>query len=235
MPDHVAIIGLGPSCEQYLYFAKNLGGRHEAADEIWAINGLGGVLAYDRLFHMDDVRIQEIRAAARPDSNIAAMLKWMRGHPGPIYTSFTHPDYPGLVAFPLEAVVNDIGFAYLNNTAAYAVAYAIHIKVKKISLFGCDFTYPNSGQAERGRGCVEFLLGIAAARGIEIRIAGTSSLLDTCFPDAERLYGYDCVDIEFGHDGGLWTAAFTPKAALPTADEIEALYDHSNPVLRKEK
>jgi hypothetical protein len=43
---------------------------------------------------MDDVRIQEIRAAARPESNIATMLGWMRKHPGPIYTSRLHPDYP---------------------------------------------------------------------------------------------------------------------------------------------
>lgn len=231
---HVAIIGLGPSCEQYVDFAKRLGSRQTAADEVWGINALGSVLSCDRVFHMDDVRIQEIRAKARPESNIAHMLKWLKTAKGPIYTSFAHPDYPGLVEYPLEDVVNDIGYAYLNNTGAMAVAYAIHMKVDKLSLFGLDYTYPNSGDAERGRGCVEFLLGIAASRGISLRIAGSSSLLDNCFPEAERIYGYDCVDISVDISGGRWRPTFTPKDVLPTADEIEARYDHSKPVLRKE-
>jgi hypothetical protein len=51
--------------------------------------------------------------------------------------------------------------AYFNSTAAYAVAYAIHMGVKKISVFGMDFTYPNAHDAEKGRACVEFWLGIA--------------------------------------------------------------------------
>lgn len=229
-PKHVAIIGLGPSCEQFVDLSKRLGGRQEAADEVWCINALGNVLACDRIFHMDDVRVQEIRAKASPDSNIAHMLTWMKKHKGPIYTSRVHPAYKGLVEFPLEKVVNDLGFAYLNSTAAYAVAYAIHIGVKKISLFGIDFTYPNSHDAEKGRGCVEFLLGIAAARGIAIRIAGLSSLLDTCLPQQERLYGYDCVDMKFTRtNAGKWAVKFTERETFPTAEEIEHRYDHSQP------
>jgi SAM-dependent methyltransferase len=57
--------------------------RLKYCDEVWTINALGDVLACDRVFHMDDVRIQEIRAAAEPDSNIAAMLAWMKTAPGP--------------------------------------------------------------------------------------------------------------------------------------------------------
>ena len=62
---------------------------------------------------MDDVRIQEVRAAAAPQSNIANMLAWMRRHPGPILTSrIPEPNaYPGLVAFPLEPVINALGYA----------------------------------------------------------------------------------------------------------------------------
>ena len=195
-PAHVVILGLGPSVTQYLEFSKRLGGRHKLADEVWAINALGSVFNCDRIFHMDDVRIQEIRAAASPDSNIAAMLGWLKKHPGPIYTSRVHPDYPGLVAFPLADVMNSTGHAYLNNTAAYAVAYAIHIGVKKISLYGCDFTYPGAHDAEKGRGCVEFWLGFAAARGIQIAIPRQSSLMDALVPDGKRLYGYDTLKVK---------------------------------------
>jgi hypothetical protein len=226
-PSHVAILGLGPSLAQFMSLARGLGGRNAYCDEVWAINSLGDVFQCDRVFHMDDVRIQEIRAAAAPESNIAVMLKWMRKHPGPIITSRAHPDYPGLVEFPLQDVINDLGFAYLNNTAAYAVAYAIHIGVSKISLYGCDFTYPNAHDAEKGRACVEFWLGFAKARGIQIATANSSSLIDACVPWEEKLYGYDTVKVSMKKDGEKYAVEFTPRDALPTAEEIEARYDHS--------
>lgn len=228
VPDHVVILGLGPSLESYVDIVKRMGGRREFADEAWGINAVGDIIQCDRIFHMDDVRIQEIRAAARPQSNIAAMLEWMKDHPGPIYTSRTHERYPGLVAFPLEAVLNNLGYGYLNGTAAYAVAFAIHIGVKKISLFGCDFTYPNAHHAEKGRGCLEYWLGFARARGIEIATSGNTSLLDACVPDDQRLYGYDTLHVEIAEDDeGRISVDMQPRAALPTADEIEARYDHS--------
>jgi hypothetical protein len=69
-------------------------------------------------------------------------------------------------------VINSCGMAYLNNTGACAVAYAVHIGVKKISLFGCDYTYPNVHDAEKGRACLEFHLGIAKAAGDRDRHPG---------------------------------------------------------------
>lgn len=229
VPNHVTILGLGPSLAQYMALARGLGGRSAYCDEVWAINGLGDVFHCDRIFHMDDVRIQEIRAAAAPESNIANMLRWMKGHPGPIMTSRAHPDYPGLVEFPLEEVINNLGFAYMNNTAAYAVAYAVHIGVKKISLHGIDFTYPNAHDAEKGRACVEYWLGFAKARGIEVSTGSASSLLDACVPWNERLYGYDTVDVKISKRDGAddFSVSFTEKTSLPSAVEIEDRYDHS--------
>lgn len=235
-PEHIVILGLGPSLEAYVDIAKRLGGRRRLATEIWGINAVGDVIACDRVFHMDDVRIQEIRAAARPESNIAAMLEWLRRHPGPVYTSRPHENYPGLVAYPLAEVMSSCGMAYFNSTAAYAVAFAVHLGPRRISLFGCDFTYPNAHDAERGRACVEFHLGIAKARGIEIGFPERTSLLDAIYDQAGRLYGYDTLDVEFvERDGGGLDARFTPHDRLPTADEIEARYDHSrhpNPMVR---
>ncbi|EHK56909.1 class I SAM-dependent methyltransferase [Allomesorhizobium alhagi] len=228
VPAHVVILGLGPSLETFVDLTKRLGGRHALCDEVWGINAVGGVLQCDRVFHMDDVRVQEVRAAARPESNIAKMLEWMRRHPGPIYTSRPHPDYPGLEAFPLEDVINSCGIAYFNSTAAYAVAYAVHIGVRQISLFGCDFSYRNSHDAEKGRGCVEFHLGIAKARGIEIGFPETTSLMDANAPITERIYGYDTVDLSFdggGEDPVRVTMAVHDR--LPSAEEIEGRYDHS--------
>jgi hypothetical protein len=226
---HVAIVGLGPSVQAYLDLARGRGGRREVADEIWGINALGDVLACDRIFHMDDVRIQEVRARALPRSNIANMLAWMRAHPGPIYTSRAYADYPGLVEYPLEAVVNSSGSHYFNSTAAYAVALAVHEGAAIISLYGCDYTYPDAHTAEKGRACLEFHLGIAWERGIEIRRPKTTSLMDTC--EGAPLYGYGELgtrDVKIAADEtGRLVVTFTERDSLPTAAEIEAAYDHS--------
>ena len=242
-PGHVAIVGLGPSCVAFFELTRRLGGISAFCDEVWGINAIGDVLRCDRVFHMDDLRVQEVRAAARPDSNIAAMVRWLKTHRGPVYTSRLRPGYPGLVEFPLEDVLNaghdgNGGAPYFNSTAAYAVAFAIHIGVKRISLFGLDYTLPNAHHAEQGRACVEFWLGVAAARGIEITVPEQTSLLDACAPAAERLYGYDGVDVTLSNrdDGGV-KVEFIDKSELPGADEIERRYDHSkhpNRIIQKE-
>ena len=234
---HVAILGLGPSVRQFLEISKRWGGRHAYCDEVWGINALGDVFACDRIFHMDDVRIQQIRAEARPDTNIARMLDWLRTHPGPIVTSRAHPDYPGLVEFPLAEVLTKFPTGYFNSTAAYAVAYALHVGANKISCFGMDFTYPDAHDAEKGRACVEFWLGMAAARGVEITVPQTTSLLDACNPQALRFYGYDTLDLQIKRKGDRVTVKRTARATLPTADEIEAAYDHKrhpNPLIEQD-
>ncbi len=231
---HVAILGLGPSLDQYLELTKRLGGRKKLCDETWAINALGDVFSCDLVFHMDDVRIQEIRAKAAPDSNIAAMLQWLKTTTTPVVTSRPHDDYPALRAFPLEEVLNHLGHDYFNSTAAYAVAYAIHTGVTKISLFGLDFSYPNVHDAEKGRACVEFWLGMAHARGIMLNMPQNTTLMDANVSRAARLYGYDTLDIDFNvqPDGEL-KLGFMPRTELPTAEQIEANYDHSAPIAKQ--
>lgn len=228
---HIAILGLGPSLDQYLEITKRLGGRSRFCLETWTINALGNVFESDLVFHMDDVRIQEIRAKAAPASNIAAMLGWLKTSKVPVVTSRKHPDYPSLVEFPLEDILNHLGHDYFNSTAAYAVAFAIHIGATKISLFGMDYTYPNAHDAEKGRACVEFWLGQAHARGIQINLPKTTTLLDSMYPRSSRLYGYDTVDIDFiSQADGCVKLEFKERETLPTAAEIEKNYDHSAPI-----
>lgn len=232
-PHHVSIVGLGPSIASFVELTKHLGGRTAYCDEVWGINCVGDILACDRVFHMDDLKIQEARAAARPGSNIDHMVRWLKTYQGPVYTSRKRAGYPNLIEFPLQDVLNSRldsngGAPYFNSTTAYAIAYAIHIGVKHISLFGVDYTMPNKHTAEAGRACCEFWLGIAAARGIQITVPEQTSLLDACAPDEQRLYGYDCVDVSFDTkpDGSL-DLRFEEKENPPTAAEIESRYDHS--------
>lgn len=220
----VAILALGPSLHMYTHVAKAVGGRHVRWDEVWAVNALGDVMNCDRLFHMDDVRIQEKRAENLPDSNIAAMHKWLKDFDGPVYTSHVEPGYSNLIRYPIEAVVHDLGVAYFNSTVAYAIALAIHERCQSITLFGCDFTYPNAHHAERGRACVEFWVAMARSRGIVVTFPPTTSLMDACEGPDAAYYGFrDGYEITIEPTNHL---RFTPRAELPTAEEIEARYDH---------
>ena len=79
----------------------------------------------------------------------------------------------------------------MNNTVAYAIAFAYWNKVGQIDLFGLDFSYKhNLHFAEAGRACVEFWICKCIEAGIAIGASPRSSLLDSNVPITERLYGY---------------------------------------------
>ena len=232
-PSSVAIVAMGGSCATYLRQCSAAGDRHMIADQTWAINSMGGAIMHDLLFHMDDIEVQERRAKAKPDSNVGNMMRWLKRHPR-FFTSRVVEGYPGAMEYPLEAVIKGTGIPYMNSTVAYAVAYAMHIGVKRLSMFGVDYSYPDLHKAERGRGCVEFWLGMAAARGMQIVVAEDSTLLDACVPIRDKLYGYDAYDLEIKRDEktGIYVEK-KRKDDLPTAEEIEKRYLYQAPKQEK--
>ena len=109
----------------------------------------------------------------------------------PIYTCELDERAKNLVLYPIDEIVKDLSCTYLNNTVAYAIAFALWNKVGAIRMYGVDFTYKgNLHFAESGRACVEFWLSKCMHAGIEVGIAQTSTLLDTSIPIQEKLYGY---------------------------------------------
>lgn len=181
----VAIVAMGKSHDQFI-LAKT---HSQEIDEVWAINAMGGVVYHDRMFMLDPAsRFLDSEDAGTQTGLMRAVVK---NHQGPIYTCELDPRCPGLVEFPLEEVVNAVGTWYLNNTVAYAIAFAIAAKVKKLMVYGVDFSYKgNVHFAEAGRACCEFLLAKAIERGILVGVAQNSSLMDTSLPYNEKLYGY---------------------------------------------
>jgi hypothetical protein len=190
-PRIVAIVAMGGSSSDYTNVCAQQGGRRKVADETWAINAMGDVIEHDRLFAMDD--LGDLRGDMRIGKKVATgMLEWMVTHPGPIYTTRRYGNQiPGAVPYPVEEVINMVGFPYLNTSVAYAVAYALYINVKQVKMFGCDFTYAHQHVGESGRGCVEWLLGVAGERGMRVEVSQGTTLLDACVPLEERLYGFD--------------------------------------------
>ena len=60
----VAILGMGPSADTYARHVAGAGDKRKVFDEVWTVNAFGSVFKADRVFHMDDIRIQQIRADA---------------------------------------------------------------------------------------------------------------------------------------------------------------------------
>ena len=222
----VAIVALGPSGLSYARMAEGLGYWRNEYDKLYLINGFVNVFwppdGSAIGFAMDDVRIQEARAKAG-NKKIGYLLESYKKHPGPIFTSRTHPDYPALKEFPLEDVINSCGRDYFNNTVAYALAYGIHERVESMAVYGADYTYKDRHVAEAGRACCEYWLGVATARGIKVGISRQSQLMDACEPG--QPYGYDTQDVNRETDKNGYThVTFTDKKAVPSAKEIEKRY-----------
>jgi hypothetical protein len=124
-----------------------------------------------------------------------SMAKICKTHKGPIYTCELDKRCPGLIEYPIDEIVSEFRCYYLNNTVAYAIAFALWCKVGTLKLFGIDFTYKgNLHFAESGRACVEFWLCKSMERGMTVEVANSSYLLDTAIPGDERLYGYHRLD-----------------------------------------
>lgn len=187
-PYTVAIVAMGPSHRDYLDECIAGTGRKSVADETWCINAMAGIIEHDRAFIMDALPYFE-KASRDENPGLKGYATWLKAHPGPIYTQKVYPKFPGSVAYPLEDVLNTVGYAYANTTVAYAVMFAIHLGVKTLKLYGMDFTtMDNRAFAEAGRACVEYWLAVACARGIRVVISKSCSLCDQSM--GRRLYGY---------------------------------------------
>ena len=182
---------MGGSAAAFLHSACSVGGIANMADEVWAINATGAVLQHDRAFCMDDLRDTIPREAKEGKKVAQQMLEWIKKHPGPVYSSTAYPEYPSVVEFPIRDVLANIGgISYLNTTVAHAIAFAMYLGVQELGLYGCDYSYPDIHISESGRGCAEFLLGIAVAKGMTLKLPPTTTLLDQNVPDDFRVYGY---------------------------------------------
>ena len=221
----IAIVGLGGSYADYISARI----ASQEFDEVWGINCIGAILHVDRTFMMDPVsRFIDTENAG---SQTGVAREFLAKNAAPIYSCIEHKDYPSIELYPLENVVKDTGICYLNNTVAYAIAYAVWKKVKKICLYGIDFTYKNVNMAESGRACVEFWCATAIAKGVKIEVAHRSGLLDTNVPDNEKLYGYHRLDdplVQTVQEGNL---LITKQSQFDPPEPVDGALGESEPII----
>ena len=199
VPKVVSLVALGASKLAFFNETMITGNPRGLADEVWVINKLGVSVKHDMLFRMDDMRERySCNEKSYKGGNIETGRtihdtydEFLINHDKPIVTSKAYPEYPTAVEYPLEGVINTIGYSYFRTTPAYAAAFAIHIGVKQLRIFGCDFVYPhNKFAAESGRANMEFILGIGMTMGMEVWLPPTTTLMDSNTPTKYKMYGY---------------------------------------------
>tara|TARA_R100001509_G_scaffold128632_1_gene82011 strand:- start:201 stop:776 length:576 start_codon:yes stop_codon:yes gene_type:complete len=140
----------------------------------------------------------------------------------PIFSCTLDKRCPDVVEFPLQEVIQKTGYAYLNNTVAYSLAYAVSQKVTDLHLYGIDFTHKAINFAEAGRACCEFWLAIAISKGIKVNIAHNSSLLDMNVPEDQKLYGYHRLDDPLVSTATNGSMLITRKSKLEPPEPLDA-------------
>lgn len=233
VPETVALVAMGSSRMNYVSEVMKAGGRKGIADETWVINKLANVYYHDLVFRMDDLRkprqCNMKRGTNKTDASVHdTQTDWMKTHDKPIVTSTAYPEFPTSIAYPLEDVINTLGYSYFISTPAYAAAFAIHIGVKRLKLYGCDYVYQSNVYiGESGRGNLEFILALAMTKGVLVEVAPSSTLLETNRHIRDHMYGYEhIVEVRESKD---------PVKRYEIAHRHDLTVDHDRKVAKAEK
>lgn len=184
-PKTVAVLGMGPSCIDYITDTCTQEFEPGFADEVWAVNMASNTFHHDVVFWMDDLEDQE---NFKP-----GLFSCLRRRGKPVITSKRYEDIvPNSYDFPIEEVskigMPMFGHPYLANGIAQLIGYAIWKGVKLLKLYGADFTYPNRNYAEAGRACTEAWIVLADKYGMQVKLAPSSSLFD--YVGGPGFYGF---------------------------------------------
>lgn len=124
-------------------------------------------------------------------------------------------DY-GDIRYPIKRIIREFRINYFVNTVCYMLAYAIFNEAERIGIYGGD-TFLGATWQRESKG-IEFWLGIAHGRGIELRLPPKSELLRSM---QGRIYGRDGREILLTLSERLQLIKILPEYA-PYDDELYA-------------
>lgn len=203
-PRRVAILGMGPTLQDFIHLQLQNPGPGAIVDEVWGMNNVCAAVRCDAMFCMDDL----VEMLERPhktalfwDKSNPLLMQWAREECKiPLITSKAYrPRYPTSVTYPIDEVLKSVfgdhrGF-HFSNTTTYAIALAWHLGVREIHLYGTDFAYPwhdpydRRRYLEAARANVESLLLAGYMLGkFTFHLSARTSLFDTMHK--RPFYGY---------------------------------------------
>lgn len=167
----VALVGFSPATRHQAPF-------YDETFEIWGMNELyNHIPRFDRWFQLHN--IGAVRSSHRDSSH----LDWLRQSRIPIYMVKKYKDIPASQPYPVKDVVREFG-SYFSCTASYMMALAILEGFDVIQLYGIEMATTPEYRLQRPS--LEYFIGIAKGRGIDVWIPDESLLLKP-----PQLYGYE--------------------------------------------
>ena len=173
--DEIIIVAMGPSWYQCPK-------EKPYNSEIWGVNTMYRNRDLDRIFIMHDIKY-DILTQDR-DFVDSINTKGM-----PVYTAGDYPPIKNNIPYPTEEVIQYFGVGFFLNVMGWMLALAIMQKPKRITLYGVDMRSDSGDEYRLGeRGCIEFWLGMAMGKGIDIGLPQESFLLKRVMRG--NFYGY---------------------------------------------
>ena len=152
--------------------------------------------------------VDQDKKGAKPDESrsLKGLIEVLDSTGIPVITAHRKPDFvKNSFDYPIDEIsdlaMKFFGKVYLSNGVAMAIAYAMWKGVKRMKIYGCDFTYPNRNFAETGRACVESWICYANSVGMNIDLAPHTSLMDNAGDIG--IYGYAEQPTVYLNDGRL--------------------------------
>lgn len=108
---------------------------------------------------------------------------WIKAAPIPVYMAEYHAKFPTCVKFPLDALKTEFG-DYFTSSVAFMLALAIKEQFEEIAIFGIDMIVGTEYFEQKA--CVEYWIGVANGRGIQVKIPPQSALCKQHYR-----YGYE--------------------------------------------
>lgn len=109
------------------------------------------------------------------------------------YLTLRHYEFiPTSEAYPIEAICDHFGIDYFTGGIDYMLAYAIYKRVRKVDIYGVHTTYDDEYQYQKPS--LEFWIGVALGRGIDIKVHGSHSLLKPIYQG--KIYTNDAGDAD---------------------------------------
>lgn len=164
----ICILGCAPSWKDAPFDNNSV--------EIWILNSylINLIPRFDRHF---DVHIPHIYCTLNDNYK-----KWIQQNQDKVYISDKCDLYPNANIIDWQMLVQKHG-KYFTSSIAWMMAVALEQpKLSDIYLCGVDLVQKEEYQVQRP--CVEYFIGKAKERGIEVHIQPTSTLLKS-----EKLYG----------------------------------------------
>ena len=125
----------------------------------------------DKLFIMRDLYLTQYNK----DKNL---IKEINKKNFPVYTLGKYPELKNNVQYPTQEMLKEFKMGYFLTNISYMLALAITKKPKCIGMFGVDMNFGTNIEYMRNeKSCIEYWLGVATGRGIEVHIPQQSTLM----------------------------------------------------------